>query len=143
MAELTKLVTVLAQQVFKIEKKIDNRPSGSYRKPPAARPELSVPDRPPIEVHLWNRPKTQSTPYPNKEIIKEENAREDPQYAPIPIPIQTTNNVGEGEPMTVDAKEQATEIKKKKATVQKKKTPKVQPSIAAHIPPYNIVANLQ
>ncbi|GET53772.1 hypothetical protein GLOIN_2v1869520 [Rhizophagus irregularis DAOM 181602=DAOM 197198] len=190
MAELTKLVTVLAQQVSEIEKKIDNRPSGSYRKPPAARPELSVPDRPPIVCYSCgepghisrrcpkkenttgggaplegegakpvqnpsyvtlfqaypaqrNRPKTRSTPYPNKEIIEEENAREDPQYAPIPIPIQMTNNVGEGELMTVDAKEQATEIKKKKATVRKKKTPKVQPSIAAHIPPYNIVADLQ
>ncbi|GBC33781.2 retroviral-like aspartic protease 1 [Rhizophagus irregularis DAOM 181602=DAOM 197198] len=147
MAELTKLVTVLAQQVSEIEKKIDNRPSGSYQKPPAARPELSVPDRPPIVCYSLpaqrNRPKTRSTPYPNKEIIEEENAREDPQYAPIPIPIQTTNNVGEGEPMTVDAKEQATEIKKKKATVWKKKTLKVQPSIAAHIPLYNIVADLQ
>ncbi|CAB4383748.1 unnamed protein product [Rhizophagus irregularis] len=160
MAELTKLVTVLAQQVSEIEKKIDNHPSGSYQKPPAARPELSVPDRPPIIVEAIgraktisafklggaplegegakpvqnpsyvtlfqaypaqrNRPKTRSTPYPNKEIIEEENAREDPQYATIPIPIQTTNNVGEEELMTVDAKEQATEIKKKKATVRKK-----------------------
>jgi hypothetical protein len=90
-----------------------------------------------------NRPKTRSTPYLNKEIIEEESAREDPQYAPIPIPIQTTNNVGEGEPMTVDVKEPSAEVKKKKTTVRKKKTPKVQPSIAAHIPPYNIVANLQ
>ncbi|RGB23696.1 hypothetical protein C1646_774145 [Rhizophagus diaphanus] len=90
-----------------------------------------------------NRPKTRSTPYLNKEVIEDESARDEPQYAPIPIPIQTTNNVGEGEPMTVDAKEQSTEIKRKKATVQKKKTPKVQPSITAHIPPYNIVADLQ
>ncbi|POG79864.1 hypothetical protein GLOIN_2v1869520 [Rhizophagus irregularis DAOM 181602=DAOM 197198] len=180
MAELTKLVTVLAQQVSEIEKKIDNRPSGSYRKPPAARPELSVPDRPPIVCYSCgepghisrrcpkkenttgggaplegegakpvqnpsyvtlfqaypaqrNRPKTRSTPYPNKEIIEEENALEDPQYAPIPIPIQTTNNVGEGEPMTVDAKEQATEIKKKKATVRKKKTPKISPKLRSDV----------
>ncbi|EXX64289.1 hypothetical protein RirG_144170 [Rhizophagus irregularis DAOM 197198w] len=56
MAELTKLVTVLAQQVSEIEKKIDNRPSGSYQKPPAARPELSVPDRPPIVCYSCGEP---------------------------------------------------------------------------------------
>src|SRR3954467_11008221 len=56
MAELTKLVTVLAQQVSKIEKKIDNHPSGNYQKPPAMKPELLVQDRPLIVCYTCGEP---------------------------------------------------------------------------------------
>ncbi|RGB23695.1 hypothetical protein C1646_774144, partial [Rhizophagus diaphanus] len=46
--ELAQLVSVLVQQVSDLGKKIDSRPVSNYRKPPAAKPELSVQDRPPI-----------------------------------------------------------------------------------------------
>jgi hypothetical protein len=67
MAELTKLVAMLAQQVSEIEKKIDSRPTGNYRKPPAVKPELLVQDRPPIVCYTCGEPGHISRRCPKKE----------------------------------------------------------------------------
>jgi hypothetical protein len=99
-----------------------------------------------------HRPKTRNNPYPSSEQRNDESnesggtAHRDIQEDSAPIAVPTPDTVAGNEPMVVDTEERpkpATDTKKKKVVVRKKKMPKVQPSIAAHIQPYNIVADLQ
>lgn len=103
-----------------------------------------------------NRPKTRNTPYPpqdqDEDKKEEDNTIKNPLPIPVPLPetmpiVEDDNTNMEGVEATATQGSSTKRIvatgAKKKRPVTKKKTQKGQPSISAHLPPYNVVADLQ